>query len=84
MFSRYGVSVDNDAFALAEMLQWIWRSAIRDDKSINIYIPSERMRNLLIGWLAFVAHAECPENATSANIYEWLKTMEAKKLPLNK
>lgn len=84
MFSRYGVSVDNDAFALAEMLQWIWRSAIRDDKSINIYIPSERMRNLLIGWLAFVAHDECPENATSANIYKWLEAMEAKKLPLKK
>jgi len=84
MFSRYGVSVDNEAFALAEMLQWIWRSAIRDDKSINIYIPSERMRNLLIGWLAFVARDECPENATSANIYEWIKTMEAKRLPLKK
>lgn len=46
-----GVTVDEDGFALSEMLQFIWRSAIRDNKEINIYIPSSRMRNLLVGWI---------------------------------
>lgn len=50
-FSMRDISVDQDKFALSEMLQWIWRSAIRDDKPINLYIPSKRMRDLLINWM---------------------------------
>lgn len=50
-FSAKGIGIDTDAFALTEMLQWIWRSAIRDDKPINLYIPSRRMRELLINWM---------------------------------
>lgn len=45
------IEINQDAFALSEMLQWIWRSAIRDGEHISIYIPSRRMRNLLINWL---------------------------------
>ncbi len=45
------ISMDENGFALSEMLQWIWRSAIRNNKEINIYIPSYRMRNLLIDFL---------------------------------
>lgn len=43
--------IDENRHALSEMVQWIWRSAIRDDKRINIFIPSSRMRNLLQKWL---------------------------------
>lgn len=50
-FATKGINLDTDTFALAEMLQWIWRSAIREDKPINLYIPSKRMRELLIGWI---------------------------------
>lgn len=50
-FQTHGVIVDEDLYALSELLQWIWRSAIRDGKEINIYIPSQRMRNILIEWL---------------------------------
>lgn len=50
-FSQKGISVDQDQYALSEMLQWIWRSAIRDGGDINIYIPSKRMRELLIQWM---------------------------------
>lgn len=46
-----GVDVQEDAYALSVMLQWIWRSAIRDGKEIWIYIPSKRMRNLLEEWI---------------------------------
>ncbi len=50
-FSARNVKIDPDEFALSEMLQWIWRSCIRDDKPIELYIPSRRMRELLQGWI---------------------------------
>ena len=50
-FRINNVTVDEDLFALSELIQWIWRSAIRDGKPINLYIPSSRMRNILINWL---------------------------------
>ena len=50
-FHRQGIYIDVDRWALSEMVQWIWRSAIRDGKEIWIYIPSIRMRKLLEGWI---------------------------------
>ena len=46
-----GLQVDQDAYALSIFVQWIWRSAIRDGEPIDLYIPSRRMRELLIGWI---------------------------------
>lgn len=54
-YKRYGIEVDEDKYALSMMLQWIWRSAIREGKDINIYIPSKRMRTLLIDWINSVS-----------------------------
>jgi hypothetical protein len=50
-FAQKDIIINEDAYALSEMLQWIFRSAIRKEESIHIYIPSSRMRNLLIKWL---------------------------------
>ena len=50
-FQDHGIDVDEDGYALSEMLQWIWRSAIRDGKEIFIYVPSRRMRELLNDWI---------------------------------
>lgn len=50
-YKSHGIEVDEDLYALSIMIQWIWRSAIRDGKDIYIYIPSRRMRNLLIKWI---------------------------------
>ena len=50
-FAQKGCAVDEDMFALSEMLQWIWRSAIRVEKPIDLYLPSSRMRKLLIDWI---------------------------------
>jgi hypothetical protein len=50
-FYSNGSIIDQDLYALSELLQWIWRSAIRNDENINLYIPSERMRILLVKWL---------------------------------
>ena len=46
-----GYPIKEDVFALSEMVQWIWRSAIREGNPINIYVPSSRMRGLLEAWL---------------------------------
>lgn len=46
-----GTRVDEDGYALSELLQWLWRSQIRDGKPIKVYIPSKRMRTLLRNWL---------------------------------
>lgn len=45
-------NINEDGYALSEILQFIWRSAIRDGKEIWVYIPSIRMRNLLKQWIA--------------------------------
>jgi hypothetical protein len=50
-FQKYGVAVDQETWALSELIQWVWRSRIREGKPINIYIPSSRMRNLLYQYL---------------------------------
>lgn len=50
-FLQQNINVDEDGYALSEMLQFIWRSAIREGKEIWIYIPSIRMRGLLKEWI---------------------------------
>lgn len=50
-YKNNGVDVDEDIYALSTMVQWIWRSAIRDGNEIYLYLPSERMRSMLTGWM---------------------------------
>lgn len=50
-YQMHGIQVDEDAYALSIMVQWIWRSAIRDGNEVNLYIPSKRMRTLLVNWI---------------------------------
>lgn len=50
-FENDDIRPDQNLFALSEMLQFIWRSAIRKNKPINLYIPSSRMRGLLKDWI---------------------------------
>lgn len=58
-FSDCGdMAVDEDSYALSEMVQWIWRSAIRCGEDVYIYIPSRRMRTLLKEWLERLAAGE--------------------------
>lgn len=51
MFTKRGIVSNDDFFGLSEMLQWIWRSAIRDGKPIRLYVPSSRMRDLILQWI---------------------------------
>ena len=50
-FKSKGVDIDQDVYATSEMVQWIFRSAIRKGECIDVYIPSARMRGLFINWL---------------------------------
>ena len=51
----YGLELDavpdDDQFALSEMVQWLWRTRIRNDQPIDVYILSSRMQKLLSSWL---------------------------------
>lgn len=55
--SKYGIKLNEDRYALSEMVQWIWRSRIRNqtlpdkERKIDLYVPSSRMRKLLLKWL---------------------------------
>lgn len=50
-FINKGVKIEENKYALSYLIQWLFRSAIRDEKEINLYIPSRRMRELLTTWL---------------------------------
>jgi len=42
---------NQDEYALSCMLQFIWRSSIRDGKPIELMIVNPRMRELFVNWL---------------------------------
>lgn len=54
-YTSHGVYVDQDGYALSTMIQWIWRSAIRNGQEIWLYLPSKRMRKLLTDWMDSVS-----------------------------
>ena len=60
-YQMHGIEVDEDTYALSIMVQWIWRSAIRDGQEVYLYIPSSRMRNLLINWMDSLAGGDANE-----------------------
>jgi len=48
----YGFPIDPDKYALSEMIQWVWRSAIRrPEGSIKIAILPPRMERIFKEWL---------------------------------
>lgn len=49
-FELIGANINEDIYALNSLLQWLFRSQLRDRKPINIYLPSKRMRELLKLW----------------------------------
>lgn len=49
-FQDNNITVSEDKLAVSDLLQWIWRSRIRNGEEINLYMPSKRMRQLLEKW----------------------------------
>ena len=57
-FEEHKQVVDADLYAISQLAQWVWRSRIRnekapkEDRKVTLYLPSQRMRQLLADWLA--------------------------------
>lgn len=51
LFADHGIRFSQDRFALSALIQWIWRSRIRNGKAIYLYLPSNRIRKLFREWL---------------------------------
>lgn len=52
-FTSRGVAVNEDLLAVSDLIQFLFRGCIRNGKSMNCYIPSERMRKLLKDWAEY-------------------------------
>ena len=50
-FTAHGLDYNNETFMLSTLLQWVWRSRIRNGLEILLYIPSEPLRMLFKRWL---------------------------------
>ena len=50
-FRKKNIQINEDLYAVSFLLQWIFRSAIRNRKPITLFLPSLRMTNLLNKWL---------------------------------
>jgi hypothetical protein len=48
---KQNISIDEDQYALSEMLQFIYRGSIRDNSPMSLFIPSQRMTSLLLSYL---------------------------------
>jgi len=56
---KHGITdINQDMYGLSVLVQWIFRSAIRNGEEIWIYIPSRRMRKVLEKWLENLAKGE--------------------------
>jgi hypothetical protein len=52
-FQDNGIKIDEEIegiYTVGALLQWIFRSRIRNGEPIELYLPSSRMRNLLKQW----------------------------------
>lgn len=52
---RQDIDVNQEEWALSELIQFVWRSNIREidsNKTITLFIPSVRMRELFKNWIA--------------------------------
>lgn len=50
-FLGVGSQRHRDIYAISELIQWVYRSRVRDGQPITLYLPSSRMRKLLQRWL---------------------------------
>lgn len=50
-FKSREVAINEELFAVSELIQWVFRSAVRNQEPIHLYLPSKRMRRLLNNWI---------------------------------
>ena len=49
--SSRGIEFDKDKYALANLLQWIFRGSVRKKEKMYLILPNKRMRDLFKEWL---------------------------------
>lgn len=54
-FKIRDLEFNEDMYALSTMVQFLWRSSIRNGQPIDLYLPSSRMRSLLYDWMDTVS-----------------------------
>ena len=47
------ISINRDLWALSNFLQWVFRSAVRNGRTVDLYLPSARMRDIYEKWVRF-------------------------------
>ena len=70
-FKACGAEIDADKYALANMVQWLWRGCIRNGEEMWVYVPSKRMRDLLVQWLDSLAEGG-DDDGDTAGVQELL------------
>ena len=50
---EYDLEVNEETYALSQMIQWLWRGCIRNGEPMHVFVPSRRMRRLLMEWLGY-------------------------------
>lgn len=53
-YENHGIATYDDEWAVSTLIQWVWRSAIRNGEEIWLYLPSSRMRRLFYDWMDMV------------------------------
>lgn len=49
--SDRGFTPNEDVYALSQLLQFVYRSRVRCDGDISLYLPNQRMRDILERWM---------------------------------
>lgn len=47
---KLGWEVDDDAYALDTLIQWLWRTAVRKKEWVHLYLPNRQLRDQLYEW----------------------------------
>lgn len=53
IFRTRGIKVNEELYALSELLQWLFRSRIRKGEYVELFMPSDRMRRILQEYLGY-------------------------------
>ncbi len=52
-FAQEGFAIDTDDYALNQLIQWVFRGAVRNGKPMTVFIPNRRMRRMFLKWLGY-------------------------------
>lgn len=88
-FNYHDIDVDEDALAVSDLIQFLFRGCIRKQESeeiMNVYIPSIRMRNLLDSYLKYETYRKIKEKDMKVGVntgtiikLNWIEGADRKK-----